>query len=393
MAGRSPTLQTATALHVITRWEAWIVAVRRSATLAMQPWRDTMLICDKLVFIELQKTGSTHIKQLLRELVGGVNDGKHNTPDERMLQCGKPFIGSVRNPWLWYLSLWSYGCQSKGELFQRLTNEKRWKRLREKVEAKQHGKLAAAHGDDDDEDEDSVERRLPADWDAERAKYWYADPDNAEAFREWMHAVLGRRTLRHMLMAGYGNSPLGKAGGLMTYRYFHLFVKGVEEAGPTMNNLLKLRLLDRSNCIVSHFIRNESLAEDFINVVQSCGIGLTDAQREQILSARKVNTSTRPHGPGYYYDEACVKLVARREKFIIEKFGYRDARPRLDSATAAVRPALAAVPSTAAPTVTAPTAAVADVSAGARLMAEAAAARRRRKQHKTQWESGAAVAA
>jgi hypothetical protein len=64
----------------------------------------TMLICNKLIFIELQKTGSTHIKQLLRDLVGGVNDGKHNTPDARLLDCGKPFIGSVRNPWLWYLS-------------------------------------------------------------------------------------------------------------------------------------------------------------------------------------------------------------------------------------------------------------------------------------------------
>lgn len=188
-----------------------------------------MLICDKLVFIELQKTGSTHIKQLLRELVGGVNDGKHNTPDERMLHCGKPFVGSVRNPWLWYLSLWSYGCQGKGELFQRLTNEQRWKRLRDKATARQTREAPASADDAADV------RRLPAHWDAERAKYWYADPDNPEAFREWMQAVLGRRTLRHMLMAGYGKSPIGKAGGLMTYRYFTLFVKGAETAGPTMN--------------------------------------------------------------------------------------------------------------------------------------------------------------
>lgn len=295
-----------------------------------------MLICDKLVFIELQKTGSTHIKQLLRDLVGGINDGKHNTPDERMLQCGKPFIGSVRNPWLWYLSLWSYGCQNKGELFQRLTNEKRWKRLRDKIAAKHKGhRDAGQHADDGDEDEDGGERRLPAHWDFDRAKYWYADPDNAQAFREWMQAVLGRRVMRHMLMAGYGNSPLGKAGGLMTYRYFNLFVQGGEEASPTLNNLLALKLLDRSKCIVSHFIRNESLADDFIETVESCGVRLTDAQREQVLSARKVNTSTRPHGPGYYYDEATLKLVARREKFIIEKFGYREARPKLDAAAVA----------------------------------------------------------
>ncbi|HJV72513.1 hypothetical protein [Ideonella sp.] len=296
-----------------------------------------MLICNKLIFIELQKTGSTHIKQLLRELVGGVNDGKHNTPDARLLGCGKPFIGSVRNPWLWYLSLWSYGCQRKGELFQRLTNEKRWQRMREKGEARRAREAASGAGDDD------ADRRLPADWCAERAKdYWYADPDNAEAFREWIQAVLGRRALRHMLMAGYGKSPIGKAAGLMTYRYFNLFVNGTDAASPMMNNLLSLKMLDRSGCIVSHFIRNESLAPDFIRVVESCGVKLSDDQREHILSARKVNTSTRPHGPDYYYDEASIKLVARRERFIIDKFGYRDARPALATAAPVRLPAGAA---------------------------------------------------
>lgn len=366
--------------------------MRRVATTAQQPWRDVMLICDKLVFIELQKTGSTHIKQLLRELIGGINDGKHNTPDERLLQSGKPFIGSVRNPWLWYLSLWSYGCQGKGELYQRLTNEKRWNRLREKAALKQRSRAAAPAEGDDAENEEGAERRLPANWDIERAKYWYADPDNAEAFREWMQAVLGRRVMRHMLMAGYGNSPLGKAGGLMTYRYFNLFVTGSDDAGPTMNNLLTLRLLDRSNCIVSHFIRNESLADDFIRVVQACGVQLTEQQREQVLSARKVNTSTRPHGPGYYYDEATIKLVARREKFIIDKFDYRDARPKLDSAPATTaRPAVEAAPPAVVVPLPTPARAAAEVSAGARLMAEAAAARQRRKQHKSQWESTAAA--
>jgi len=332
-----------------------------------------MLICDKLVFIELQKTGSTHIKQLLRELVGGVNDGKHNTPDERMLQCGKPFVGSVRNPWLWYLSLWSYGCQNKGELFERLTNEKRWKRLGDKSMARRERETTASATMAADGDDASA-RRLPMHWNAERAKYWYADPDNAEAFREWMQAVLGRRVLRHMLMAGYGKSPIGKAGGLMTYRYFNLFVKGSEAAGPTMNNLLSLRLLDRANCIVSHFIRNESLADDFVQMLQSCGIDLSDPQRESVMSARKVNTSTRPHGPSYYYDEASIKLVARRERFIIEKFGYGSAKPRLDTATLAA--ATAPVPS-----------ASAQISVGARLIAEAAAARQRRKQQKAQREA------
>lgn len=132
--------------------------------------------------------------------------------------------------------------------------------------------------------------------------------------------------------------------------------------------------MDRSNCFVGHFIRNESLADDFIQMVQSCGIDLSDAQRDSVLTARKVNTSTRPHGPSYYYDEASIKLVARRERFIIEKFGYGPARPRLD--TAKVAPVSA--PMSVAP---------AQISVGARLIAEAAAARQWRKQQKAQREA------
>ena len=43
--------------------------------------------------------------------------------------------------------------------------------------------------------------------------------------------------------------------------------------------------------------------------------------------AKKTNVSSRPHGPEYYYDEASVQLVGRREKFIIEKFGYKNKKP------------------------------------------------------------------
>ncbi|MEK8034128.1 hypothetical protein AACH06_25160 [Ideonella sp. DXS29W] len=358
-----------------------------------------MLICDKLVFIELQKTGSTHIKQLLRELVGGLNDGKHNTPDRALLSRGLPFVGSVRNPWLWYLSLWSYGCQGKGELFQRLTNEKRWQRLREKAASRQPTQENSAEGARPGAP--SPERRLPLDWDVERARSWYADPDDAHAFREWLQAVLARRAMRQMLMAGYGKSPLGKAAGLMTYRYFSLFVQGADQLGPMFDSLPALQVMDRSNCIVSHFIRNESLATDFIETLEACGVPLNDAQRDQVLSARKVNTSTRPHGPSYYYDDESIKLVARREKFIIDKFGYAGAAPRRQAASAGTVPAdvpvrrLAPLPrpvAEPAPRAEPVPEAVPMLSAGARLMAEAEAARQRRKERHAEWMHAAAGA-
>jgi len=287
-----------------------------------------MLISEKLIFIELQKTGSTHIKGLLKKLVGGENDGKHNTPTEEQISSGKKFIASVRDPWSWYLSLWSYGCLQKCELYERLTNEKKWRKMLDKAEGKA-GADAEPEDDGDAEGEGGEKgkgkgKALPENFTPERAKsYWYADPDNAEAFREWLQAVLAVQPLRKVLESGYGKSPISKAGGLMTFRYFTLCTKNGESVDKTVSSLDALRGYDKEHCFVDYFVRNESLSDDLIKAVEGCGVDLDDDKRQVIRDAKKTNVSSRPHGPEHYYDDASVQLVARREKFIIEKFGYK----------------------------------------------------------------------
>src|SRR6476619_6662167 len=75
-----------------------------------------MFISDRIVFLELQKTGCTHIRDLLRELVGGQLVGKHNQARRRLFIEGKSFLGSIRDPWDWHVSLWAFGCQGKGSV-------------------------------------------------------------------------------------------------------------------------------------------------------------------------------------------------------------------------------------------------------------------------------------
>ena len=289
-----------------------------------------MLISEKLIFIELQKTGSTHIKGLLKKLVGGENDGKHNVPTDEQIASGKKFIASVRDPWSWYLSLWSYGCLQKGELYERLTNEKKWRKIFDKAEARSDAGADAEAEDEGGSEGESAEKAkgkgkvLPEHFTPERAKtYWYADPDNAEAFREWLQAVLAVQPLRKVLESGYGKSPISRAGGLMTFRYFTLCTKNGENVDKSVATLEALRAYDKEHCFIDYFIRNESLSDDLIKAIEGCGITLDDGKRQVIRDAKKTNVSSRPHGPEHYYDDASVQLVARREKFMIEKFGYK----------------------------------------------------------------------
>ena len=296
-----------------------------------------MFVSDKLIFIELQKTGSTHVRHLLTELLGGSLEGKHNAPTPEILAQGLPILGSVRNPWSWYVSLWTYGCQKKGVLYQRLIDPARWQ---------PKSKPASASGDDDDDDEAptskpkaglkkgmgmGMRKPLPALASAERAaNFWYADPGNVEAFREWMSVVMSPAA-RRIVESGYRRNPISKCCGLMSYRYFKLFVRDTDSLGPEYKSLPMVKRLDEERCWVNHFIQSERLEDDFLKALAASGVVLTEALIASVRAARKRNVSERPLPTNAYYDEKTIRLVAERERFIIEKFGYHP--PELPIAT------------------------------------------------------------
>jgi len=261
-----------------------------------------MLVSKKLVFLELQKTGSTHIKQLLKKTVGGKNDGKHNQATAELRASGRTFIGSIRDPWSWYLSLFTYGCQHKGGVYIRTTNAKHW------------GKLSEA------------ERATPG-FEHYNAEYCreqlYKDPESATAFRSWLKLVLATGPQRKIVEDGFFASRISALSGLMTYRYFLLFVDTGTELPEDVKTLKALEAYESAHRFVTHIIRNESLAEDLIAAVEASGATLGDADRALIREAPKTNASARKHPRSHYYDDESVKLVAKREKFIIDKFGYK----------------------------------------------------------------------
>ena len=78
-----------------------------------------MFVSEKLLYIELPKTACSQIRDLLKHLVGGQNIGKHNRPSEELVSSERVIIGSIRNPWDWYVSLWAFGCDQKGSLLHK----------------------------------------------------------------------------------------------------------------------------------------------------------------------------------------------------------------------------------------------------------------------------------
>jgi hypothetical protein len=267
-----------------------------------------MFVSPKLVFLELHKTACTHIRGLLAEVVGGELDGKHNLATPDLFQPGRAFFGSVRDPWEWYVSLWAFGCDGEGDVYDALTDERRFRGWGWKSHPVRAAGAAMVQA-----------RRRPKTW-----RRLYADVDDARAFRTWLRGVLKSETA-HELPLRYGTPSLLRFAGLLTYRYVYLFC----HPDATRRRLKKVRGLDAlmefalENCFITHFIRTENLEDDLIGALTSVGLEPSAQARQAILGAGKTNQSSRKHSAAYYYTPETAKLVMNRDRLIVETFGYQ----------------------------------------------------------------------
>lgn len=274
-----------------------------------------MFVSDSLIFVELHKTAGSHIGRCLNKILTGEQVGKHNAVPPELQD--RFILGSIRNPWDWYVSLWGYGCDRKGSAFSQTTRRYSlnyyWRQLN-----KEMGKnwLSPAQ----------YARQLFADT-TKPVALWnevYADSSNPELFRQWLKLMLDNNR-RFDIGEGYGFSPLSAHSGVLTYRYFKLFTNlGAELYSlPELADSSRLNDVWEQRAITNFVVRNEHLEEDLIEALTCANIPLSDEQRLFILQGKneKTNTSSRK-SMDFYYDAESIELVKNKEAFIISRYGY-----------------------------------------------------------------------
>ncbi|PSP07703.1 MAG: hypothetical protein BRC54_03835 [Cyanobacteria bacterium SW_7_48_12] len=182
----------------------------------------------------------------MKEVLGGEFVGKHNQVSSDLFTKGKIFLGSIRHPWEWYISLWAFGCDNQGGVFSRVTKSKGfnfrevgWKN---NPYAAFQAFLFSFY-------------RSPEKW-----KRIYRDVNDASAFREWLY-MMHDQEYCHDIGEGYGTSSLSKIAGLLTYRYMKLFCCKYGEIAK-MNAISKIETLmeyEKENCLIDYFICNNNL--------------------------------------------------------------------------------------------------------------------------------------
>lgn len=258
-----------------------------------------MFVGNRLVYLEMQKTASTKIRAILKDTVGGITYGKHNALDDPTV----PFYvaGSVRDPWDWYVSLWAYGCQGQGGIYDRLTRPP----VRGPTE-----RLRA------------LRNVRPWEW-----KSLYEDVTDVVAFRAWLNRVCNPDWAQ-ALNPAFADSPvLGMGGGLMTWRFVRLYAPQAERVGgegDSSRDQPGIVEIYRRHTILDGTIRMERLPSDLLRVLAEAGYELDDAEIARIHrdAAERTNVSSRGAVQDYYDTESAC-LVADRERLIVETYGYR----------------------------------------------------------------------
>ncbi len=231
----------------------------------------------------------------------------HSAADEQTIATRRSFIGTVRNPWDWYISQWSMYCAGVGTL------SRRTKRPLETI------------------------GRGPAIGEIHDPDVWLpciskSDPPDVTAFRRWVKMLCTPQIMRTAMPLVFGQSDLSNYAGFYTHMYAKLFCtqQGVLNKPGQVPDLDSLIRFVKQNRYVNYMVRTENLAGDLEAALLAIGVELTTEQVRTIHDAPARNRTNRKLAQADYYDEETIQLVAERDKFIIDEYGYSYPPPLRD---------------------------------------------------------------
>lgn len=239
-----------------------------------------MFITDRLVYIQMQKTACTRIAEILAETVGGQSvDRKHGYLDQK--PRNKIVVGSIRDPWAWYVSLWAFGCTGRGGVLAQLKGDPQWMAL-------------------------------------------YADASDPRLFQAWLKQVYTERYANRIHRGAYGRFSLCGVVGFMTYRYLYLHNVGIGlDGAPDFAGYDELKTYDQRHNMVDAWIRAEVMAHDLARALVRAGYQVDAVMRTRLNELCQVRTNTSDHlDTMAYYDEESARMVMDRERLIFERHGY-----------------------------------------------------------------------
>ena len=269
-----------------------------------------MFISDKLCFLELGKTGCSYIREVLSQNIPqGSLTHIHDTIDNELLNSNRFFLGSIRNPFDWYVSLWAFGClyKKKDPLYSNLTS-RRINPFRLSSINKNYLKKAKFISNQFTKNI-SINKKL------------YSDPLNVDNFREWIKIIL-KKIDKYQIGEHYAISNTNRFIGYMTFHYLLRFVnpsKLYMLFNNEITNYEDLISFDKNFNFIMSMIKFESIDQDLLSTFNQLNIPIN---KTEVLQKKAVNKSVRLKDTMSYYDDETIKIVRQNDHLIFEKYKY-----------------------------------------------------------------------
>ncbi len=233
-----------------------------------------MIITERFVFIHMHKTGGQTLNDIIEHCISdcrviGYHYPRGEIPPE---SAELPVVGMIRNPWDWYVSWYAFNRRPKihNQLFNVISDGGSGT-FKSTITNLIH---LGSDRPDSRQHRDDLIRMLPNSLDDNRgvglAKDSIRDLSNAETgYYSWLFERM-----------------LGKAND------------------------------DRT--IIGRF---ENLQDDFLAIMKRLSVNETEILRIELDKHERKNVSRHSHY-SHYYDKELRDLVARKERWLIEKYGY-----------------------------------------------------------------------
>jgi hypothetical protein len=255
-----------------------------------------MIKGQEFVYLELQKTGSSHVRNVLLAYYGDklVLTPRHR-PFFKLEKDGIELssirvLSTIRNPWDWYVSLWSFGRMGKGGFYKRLT------------------------GRSDRTSKFSLD-----------VKYFdifenlYSHTDEIWAFKKWLNILLHDEGFHPG--ENYNQNALSSFVGFYTYRLIRCCCSSFNDHGREVSKREVLPDYMHDHLQVASWLRMENLNNE---ILQNANLfGMEWEKVESILRdlPSRSNASNR-RSYSEYYDDESKRWVAEMDHWIIHTFGY-----------------------------------------------------------------------
>lgn len=227
-----------------------------------------MIVTERFVFLHLHKSGGTFVNRFLAAFFPEARQLGYHLPrafiPARLRD--RPLLGSVRNPWDYYVSWYSFQSAKPqpNVLFEA---------------ASEGGRLGFAG---------TVRNLLTL-------------GDDPARLRALMARLPEQFPNRGINLTRACLAPLAGSGlGFYSFLYRRMYGDAAD-----------VRML-----------RMESLRADLLDALPRFGVEPTAAMRDWIANSERANRSEHAHY-GRYYDEALATLVAERDSAVIDRHGYR----------------------------------------------------------------------